>query len=104
LFNTKPINVNNEFVSINTTDKRHNLLYRIPEFEYQVLYRLKSATVTGYFDFNKEILVPHYKNGIRGYNVFAPFHYYDLYYNRIYLNKVADHNSDKGAIIVKRGW
>ena len=109
-----PINVNMQFSDVGTLDgpKRFtSWLYRVPEKEFNVIYRMKPAVMTGQFDHNKEILFPREINGVNGYDVITPFYYY--------LNYVLDHKDgakdangnivqkedvERAALAVNRGW
>lgn len=86
------------------------LYYRMPKKEYDVIYRMRSAYISGEFDHNKEILIPTKKNGESGYDIFTPFYYYNI----VSETRFAGLNSDgsthenydilKGALPVYRGW
>jgi hypothetical protein len=110
-----PINVNKQFTKMNKAipapEQFSSWFYRIPEKEFNVIYRMKPAYVTGQFDHNKEILFPREKNGVFGYDIITPFYYY---YN-FFLdqkdgakdgsgNVVKKYDVERGAIAVNRGW
>ena len=73
----KQIDAGNQFMR-NKLERRRtsSYYYRMPETEFNVLYRMRSAFLEGYFDHNKEVLIPHKQNNIEGYKVFTPFYYY----------------------------
>lgn len=88
-----------------------NLYYRMPEREFDTLYRMRSAFISGVFDHDKEILFPETKNGIKGYKVITPLYYFD----QIYLNNfkaaafqdgtdTLKYDSERAAMAVHRGW
>ncbi len=111
--NIKPINVNYEFVHRFNPQNNifYTLFYRMPEKEYDRLYRFKRVEITGNFDHDKEVLIESCKCGEKGYNVYTPFYYY----NNTYIDKqsrmigqdgkaIAEHRILRGGITVHRGW
>jgi hypothetical protein len=80
LTKTQQINAGDQFYQIKGADKNsvgmNDYYYRMPLKEFNVVYRMRSAYVNGYFDHNKEILFPESKNGVEGYKVITPFYYY----------------------------
>lgn len=83
----------------------------MPEKEFDVLYRMRSAYLQGVFDHNKEILLPCKKNGVDGYNVITPFYYFDqATYDGLNLAVGPDgspahkYNVERGGMAVHRGW
>jgi hypothetical protein len=94
------------------TTWQRSLYYRMPEKEFDVLYRMKSAHITGEFDHNKEILIPKTRNGQEGYDVITPFYYYNtvgMDFNNTAMT--ADQSTittptviERAAMAVHRGW
>merc|ERR1711976_478518 len=79
LCNQEPIDLGREFWYKDIQDKvtsRLTYFYRMPLKEFDIKYRMRSASVTGEFDHDKEILIRSKKNGKNGYQVYTPFYYY----------------------------
>jgi hypothetical protein len=107
------INVNYEFVQRFNTSKHvfYTLFYRIPEKEFDKLYRFRRVDISGNFDHDKEVLIECCKNGERGYNVFTPFYYYlnTSMTEGIDMvdcdgNQVPEQRITPAGIVVHRGW
>lgn len=82
LLSLPPLNAGNQFIGSvvheDMSTYRGTLYYRMPEKEFDILYRMRSAFIRGSFDHDKEILIPKKKDGQEGYDVITPFYYYDL--------------------------
>jgi hypothetical protein len=114
LLSTTPLNAGDQFWHPTIQDAAvytQSLFYRMPEKEFDILYRMRSAYIKGQFDHNKEILIPRNKDGFSGYDVITPFYYYQ----KAMLNlQMAGFNGDgtqyrkddihRGGIAVHRGW
>lgn len=114
LLSTNPINAGQQFWEKAHPDDPHfsrTLYYRMPKKEFNILYRMRPAYIQGFFNHEKEILIPKRKNGVEGYEIYTPFYYYTY---ASLDSKVAFDSSDKsinaitfeepGAITVHRGW
>jgi hypothetical protein len=112
LINAKSLNAGNQFIFESDNEIIHNptFYYRMPKKEFDVLYRMKSAFITGQFDHNKEVLIPSKKFGIEGFDVYTPFYYYRKVKDSPYLQLHSDGKLANGgealdaAIPVYRGW
>lgn len=113
LLNTEPIDAGNQFYFKTDNPSKaieQTLYYRMPEKEFNIIYRMKPAFIRGVFDHNKEVHVPRVKNGVKGYDVFTPFYYY-VTERTDHLNVVEDNGKtyatpieERAAIAVHRGW
>lgn len=112
---SKQIDAGNQFMHLKNVDQHtvagNDFYYRMPEKEFNILYRMKSAYLNGYFDHNKEILFPQKKNGEEGYKVITPFYYYmtnsvDYKHGKIdNTGKISyDNITLKAGMAVDRGW
>lgn len=111
--NQEPINVNYEFVQRFNGEKNKllTLFYRMPEKEFNRLYRFRRVEITGNFDHDKEVLIETCKDGKKGYNVFTPFYYYlntsvDETSKMVGTdgNPIPEQRISPGGIVVHRGW
>jgi hypothetical protein len=105
--------VNDQFLTGGkpSSGKATSLLYRVPEKEFNIKYRMKPAIIRGQFDHDKEILFPRSKNGEHGYDVITPFYYYDRYIlDNVNGAVVANgdvmkkENVERCALAINRGW
>jgi hypothetical protein len=108
------VDVNKQFFDVGAIDeptRSISWLSRVPEKEFNVIYRMKPAIITGQFDHNKEILFPRVKDGRFGYDVITPFYYY-LKFHLDNNNGVKDSSGkivlaeeiERAALAVNRGW
>jgi len=114
LMKTKQINAGDQFyqhqgVNVNT-EAKWDFYYRMPNKEFDAIYRMRSAYINGYFDHNKEILFPEQKNGQEGYRVITPFYYFITPSVDYKHPKYQDHKITynpiglKAGMAVDRGW
>jgi hypothetical protein len=107
-----PINAGDQFLqpvkdSGQAETRTNTLYYRMPEKEFNMLYKNRAAFIQGEFDHDKEILI---SKG-SGYEIITPFYYYNLITPDIYnKQQTADgqtkdsYNKERAAIAVRRGW
>ena len=106
-----PINGNNQFykqrnVNVNTP-ALYDYFYRMPQKEFDILFRMKPAFLNGYFDHKKEILFPEKNNGVDGYRIFTPFYFFRFDWSLDEVqgeNKKSVKKQDRGGLAVDRGW
>jgi len=90
---------------------RYSLYYRMPDPEFNVMYRLRSSFITGQFDHDKEILMANKQGNLNGYDVITPFYYYysscpDKENNQITGSGKEEEQflAERAAMAVHRGW
>jgi hypothetical protein len=115
LLKAKNIDAGNQFMYGRPKDRgetaKYSLYYRMPEAEYNLFFRMRSSFIEGYFDHNKEILIPKKKDSREGYEIVTPFYYY-LVDGIDTENKVLTQDGsvmpnpvpERAAIAVHRGW
>jgi hypothetical protein len=112
----KPILNINKLLELDNQQMYYSPLSQMEPTHFDQKIKMHTAKVTGTFDHAKEILVPSTKNGVRGYNVFAPFYYQNrsvvpdklnerhTTYTPDYIASLPKNQNDRVAIGVLRGW